>query len=251
LFGTLRSWFNNLSGPKKAATIVVAVATGIGAVVGAINGSLDLYEELTERSSAANPLKLIDVGFTTVKQDPALDIKLTNVGEDPVIIKRADVRVKKIWTLRPPYFFDEKKCGATALASSYNYEIALPTKGAPYTVSENLSQSVGPSKSDRFTITLGRTNPKESLQQDLVFLMTVSLIYGEDDKTLLSKDVLYADPNEYGAWAYRPSGPTEFCMSAEGDFDKVKVHNEETMAEIQRIEAPSNAYLNNLSEKIL
>jgi hypothetical protein len=64
-------WFGNLSGPKKAAAVVVAIATGVSAVVGAVNGSIALYEKLGERSRAANPLELVDVGFTQVRQKGA------------------------------------------------------------------------------------------------------------------------------------------------------------------------------------
>jgi hypothetical protein len=253
LFSKLGSWFGNLSGPKKVAALVVAAATGIGAVVGAINGSIDLYKKLAETQSKANltqsranPLELVDVSFTKVGEDPVLDIKLTNVGEDPVIIKRANFQVKKIWTLKPPYFMDWDKCQPSVLASSYNYEIALPTKGAPYTISESLSQSVGPNKSDRFTITLGRTNPKKSRHLDLVFLMRASLVYGAADKTLLSKPLLYADSNVYGTWVYYPGE----CKSAQDNLDKLTESNETAMAEIQHIEAPSNTYLKGLAHHI-
>jgi hypothetical protein len=244
MFNRLSSWFSNLTGPKKVAAVVVAIATGIGAVLGAVNGSIDLYERLTAHSRATNKLELVDLGFTTVARTPALDVKVTNAREDPIFIKRVDFTVKQIWRLRPPYFYD--KCYGAFMAPTHKYKITLPTKGAPYTVAESLSQSVGPDESDRFTI-LPETEESPQSRYDFgsfrgppyefVFLMTVSLVHGGEDRTLPSKDLLYMYPAVTGR--YRPDD----CYTARNDLDRLKEQNERTIAEIERIEAPANLHL--------
>lgn len=71
MFGKLGSWFSGLSGPKKVATVVVAITTGVGAVVGAINGLVDLQEKLTQRAQATGPLEMADLDFTQAKLEPS------------------------------------------------------------------------------------------------------------------------------------------------------------------------------------
>lgn len=173
MFDSIGRWFDNLSGPKKVATVIVSIAAGVGSVTGAVLGVINVQEKLSAKAEAANPLELVDVGFTELQQHPpdpdglcevmvkcsvpAVDFTVTNSGENPVIIERADIRVKKIWTFEAPYVQDpDVECASGALPPSLNYDMKLPTKGAPYTLPTSLSQGIKPNDVDRFTISPAR-----------------------------------------------------------------------------------------------
>lgn len=259
MFNKISGWFGNLSGPKKVAAVVVAVATGVSAVVGAVNGSIALYEKLAESSRAANPLGLVDVGFTQVRQKeacrgfggecsvPAVDFKVANSGEDPVIIERADVRVKKIWTFKAPYI--NVGCPGMPMLSSFNYKVKLPTKGAPYTVSTNLSQSIEPNGTDRFTITPHIAARTAKGGEDYVFLVAMSLIYGVENSVVTSPDVLYGayEPEQSVGYAYHDYAS---CLKPREGIDRITMKNKQALAEIRRIEAPRNESLDDLLKEV-
>lgn len=281
MFDRLRSWFNDLSRAKKAAAVVVAVATGVGAMVGAVSGSIDLYEKLTERQSAANPLELVDVDFSQRKQPPsnmreiaaalgyspreycakyesacsvsALDFKVANSDDDPVIIKRADLQVKKIWTFKAPYDYNPRACQYLYLAPSYDYAVRLPIRESPYTVSESLSQSIGPGETDRFTITPYREERTAESGEDYVFLFMVSLVYGADNKVVTSEDILYGelDAELRVFYSYHPGE----CMTVKkgldsSDLARLTRQNERAITEIKRTEAMENASLEELLREV-
>lgn len=204
----------------------------------------------TPTPEQADSTDLVDVGFTTVNDSyTALDIKVTNSRDDPIFITRGDLRVKKIWTLTPTYRFDSQKCGAAFMGPSHTYDVKLPLDGAPYTISESLSQGVGPNKNDRFIIALHPGKPRlpGETRFTYVFLITVSLVYGGASNVLSSKDVLLAaDSPGLTATSYAP----DTCLSAVVNLGRVETQNARTMAEIERIEAPRNDYLEEISRAI-
>jgi hypothetical protein len=249
----------------------VTVVGGLGTILAAINGAIALMESVSDRVGSGSDVELVDVGFTQVKQEPtniatencggavdctvpALDFKLTNSGDSPVIIERADIRVKKIWTFKAPYVPNPNNiCYGAALLPSFNYEVKLPTKGAPYTVSKSLSQSIGPSKPDRFTITLRRDERTAILGEDYVFLVTASLVYGTDDTIVTATDVLYGESHRRpgSSYSYQPGE----CWMVKRDLDptelaKLRTENRQAAAEIRRIEAPRNASLKALLREV-
>jgi hypothetical protein len=212
------------------------------------SGSTAPVEKLVDEPSGST--ELVDVGFTTEGAFEALDFKVTNSTDDPIFIKRADLRVKKIlkkiWYLIPPYH-ENNNCLHEYMPSSHTYDIKLPSDGAPYTVSKDLSQSINPNKNDRFKIAV-KPDPRESQWvqgYDYVFLISVSLVYGEGNNILARKDVLLADSGN-GLGAYRP-GP---CVSAGVDAESLKKQNARTMAKIERIEVPRNKLLHWISQDI-
>jgi hypothetical protein len=71
MFGNARSWFGRQSKVGKSVTVLVAIAAGVGTVVAAVNGSIDLYNKLTAERKAARSLELIDVDFVPHKQQPS------------------------------------------------------------------------------------------------------------------------------------------------------------------------------------
>jgi len=260
-------WFGNLSGPKKVAAVVVALATGVSAIVGAVNGSIALYEKLGERSRAANPLELVDVGFTQVRQKgdsfAAMDLKVANLGESPVIIERADMRVEKIWTFKAPYVSNPNEpCFGAGLPPSFNYDVKLPmppsfnydvklpTKGAPYRVRTSLSQSIEPNGTDRFTITLQRKERTAKSGEDYVFLVMASLIYGVENNVVTSPDVLYGKNEVEGDGAPYSYDRGGGCYVPKEGIDRITRQNKRAVAEIRRIEAPRNEALEDLLQKV-
>jgi hypothetical protein len=280
MFEWLRSWFDGLSRTKKLAAAVVAAATAVGAIVGAVNGSIDLYERLTENRNVADPLELTGVEISQRKQQPSnmreiydsvgltpseycaeyesaclvsvLDFKVANAGDDPVVVKRADFKVKKVWTFEAPYEYDGT-CGYLYMPPSHNYNVRLPLKDAPYTVTKSLSQSLEPSKSDRFTITLSREERTVKFAEDYALLFTVSLVYGAENNTVSSEDMIYGElGSDVGVfYSYDPGK----CMTArkglEGsDLAKVIKENELAAAEIERTEATRNALLEELLREV-
>lgn len=245
----LSSWFNRLSGPKKLVAGMVAVVAAIGTVVGAVNGSIALYEKLTAQAREASNLELVDVSFGTPEDpyEPVLDIKVMNTGGNAAVIKRADIKARKIWTLVPPYSGDVEIANAY-LDSSYKYEITLPLRGAPYTIPRSLSQSVDAGEVDRFQIAL---NPRlEESKRDYVFLLTVSLIYDADGKGV-SKDVVFAAPDETDLQFYNPDagyGPTVGLSKEEAA--ELAEQNEQSISEIRGTKAPKYYWVDNLSKAI-
>jgi hypothetical protein len=87
----------------------------------------------------------------------------------------------------------------------------------------------------------------KSIALAYVFLITVSLVYGEGGNVLSSKDVLFAaySPGLQGS-GYRP----DRCLSAEDNLGRLEAQNARTMAAIERIEAPRNDYLKEISQDI-
>jgi len=142
--------------------------------------------EPTAQPPSTSELHLVDVGFIESDEFPKLDIKLRNTGEKVAFLKRADFKVEKIWELCwpdiPPIMAPVK--------ISENYSVMLPISRTPYYVSESVSQSIKRDAVDRFTFTLG-TDAALDESVHYVFLITVELIYDEDDKSLTSPNLLF------------------------------------------------------------
>jgi len=239
------------------------VAGFLGAVVLILTVILqgrDLYEWLFDGS-----LELVDVGYTTAEvepsklfkkegykawESPTLDFKLANTSEDPIVIKRADIRVKRVWTFRPPYHFDPTCGGALPLTPTFNYDVELPTRSAPYTIRKNLSQSIEPGKNDRFTLSLHYDKHSFYERTDSVLLLEITLIYGENEDVLPAQNVLYGEVKPFAGATYSYQHSDECWPPKKGldksDVDRLTRHNEQAVSEIKQIEAPRNAGLKTL-----
>src|SRR5215208_5107492 len=256
LLDKLRFWFSDLSGPKKVVAALVAIATGIGAIVGATNASIELYDKLTEGSKSASSLETVDISFVNSRStDTKLDVKLKNIGESTAFVKTANIRVKKIWTFTRPY-----RCEGAALYTrpSHVYDVELPANGAPYSVRESLSQSIGPNAIDRFFIDLIPKNTDST--EDYVFLITLVLIYDAEERRL-SREVLFAYPTGSALYYYSPD---QFCFKHpphlgkphlrpgldESDAARLLSENKEGIEEVQKIQAVENDYSRKLVQTI-
>lgn len=134
-------------------------------------------------SKAKNRLSIVDARFSsTSKEFPVLDIKLRNTGE-VAYIKRAVIKVKSIQEIESP------DC-PMAVPASWNYDVKLPTTGAPLTVEVDMSQSIRPQDVDRFTLTLGNDGPPGT--SFYAFRASLDLIFDEDNKLISIKDIAFA-----------------------------------------------------------
>lgn len=146
-------------------------------------------------SSNDSALQIVDVGFIEPEEDyPQLDIKLRNTGDSVAFLKRASFRVARAWKIDwpPPQ-------GAGPVKPTWNYDVAFPKMSDPFTVSHNVSQIIDPDDADRFTITVGVEGEREETT-NYVYLMTVELVYDEDEKTISSGPILVAMPSVWSTW---------------------------------------------------
>jgi hypothetical protein len=174
-------------------------------------------------------LQLVDISFIESDEFPKLDIKIRNTGEKVAFLKQANFKVRKIWRLRPLIL-------PNAVKVSWNYNVMLPISGTPYSISKSISQSIEPNAVDRFTFTLG--NDAQTGLEEYVFLMTVELIYDEDDKSLTSPNLLFA-----------ARGACEIlsAYSPGGDFAKnITIQNKRLVTEINRIDGIKSKRLKEL-----
>lgn len=186
----------------------------------------------TEATSAPRgTLSLVAVGFDPeAKEFPKLDIKIRNTGE-VAFLKRADFNVKHVWELESYY------C-PMAEPASWNYDVLLPTVGAPYRRSKEISQSVRPQDVDRFTFTIG--NDGATPLSSYVFLANVSLVYNENEQILTTPDVLFSS---------RP--PAEIMASATcRDPRDVYVANHAAFDRILKFDGPINSPLEELRNSL-
>jgi hypothetical protein len=133
-------------------------------------------------------LKLVDVSFIDTKEFPQIDVKVRNVGSKVAFIKRAVFKVSKVWTFKLPQNND-------AYAATWNYDLMLPIKRTPYVQSLDISQKVDTNAVDRFTFTIGNNSNQGT--ELYAFLMTMEIIYDEDDKILRSHNLLFRTKSSY------------------------------------------------------
>lgn len=239
MFSSLRTRLDNLSGPMRRAA---AVLTGVSTLLAVFLGVQSLLHSDSNLALVHTEHLSSEAGFST-----RTEIQLRNTGESVAFVKRADLDMKKVWILIPPY--QDKVASAPSYAeSSHDYDVKFPLKPAPYTASINLSQSIKPDDTDVFTINV--STEREMSNADYVFLVDLTLVYDEDDKTVSTEmllamsdkdDLLYYVPNKERISRELPNG---------WDATKLTAHNSQAVQEIEEIEAESNGYLNRLVREI-
>jgi len=191
-------------------------------------------------------LTFVDVGFPNKlgQQDYPLDITLRNTGKGTAYIKRADLKVEKIWTLTPPFFSPRSQC--VFAAPTHKYQMKLPTSGAPFLRTEKLSQKVKSGDVDRFTIGFEYGNLRQVYFKDSVFLATLTLVYGEDNKEM-SKDVLFASSQIGCDLFYKPGKERTLRRGlGDSDADTLASQNKQALEEIAHTEAVESQYIQRL-----
>lgn len=129
-------------------------------------------------------LRLVDISFAETEEFPKLDVKVRNVGNRVAFMKEAIFVVKKIWRI-------ESFIPPASMPVSWNYDVLFPIKEVPYSVSHKVSQAIAPNEVDRFTFTLGHDNERGGWKHSWVFLISLELVYDENDKSLRSQDILF------------------------------------------------------------
>ncbi len=133
------------------------------------------------------PIQLVDTSFIETEYFPQLDIKVRNTGEQVAVLKRVDLDVQKLWVLQNP-------CKPSAVPISEKYDVKLITGYAPYTEQVRISQEVQPNGVARFALILGN-NAGPGLEE-YVFLMKVTIIYNEDNRSVPSQNLLlFSEPS--------------------------------------------------------
>jgi len=144
-------------------------------------------------------LSLVDVQFVETPFFPKLDLKLRNTG--PVaVLKKAAFNVEHVWELH-------ESSRPALLQASWNYDVQLPVLGAPYVKEIPLSQSIKNGESDRFTFTVANDAPPAL--RDYAFLLTVDLIYNENNRKLSTGPLLFV--SRPAGYELARTGPTDFA----------------------------------------
>ena len=181
---SLCAWFKT-----APVTIRAAIITGIIIVVCTVVAEILNPIVSTLLQEPKSDLRLVDLSILEAQSQshpfPNLDIKVRNAGAAPGFIKRVHVHVKKIWTLQPLTEY------VSFAVPSHSYQVELPLAGAPYQISVDVAQSVGSGEVDRFNLDLGN---REALyaRKEYVFLVQLTLVYDEKNKSLRSQDVLFS-----------------------------------------------------------
>lgn len=163
----------------RSATVLAAIITVVGGLAAVM---------ISTRKADAT-LQLVSVELGTPPREPHLDIKTRNTGERSAVIKALELRVTRAWTLRPFSYPN------ALLASSAQYQVKIPAKPAPLTVTIPVSQVVEAGSVDRFTV-LFEAEPEGKARVHRVLLFSAILIYNEDGRRLQSEPLLLtvADP---------------------------------------------------------
>jgi len=252
--GSTLKWYQPIVLLKRFRKLKVTIQA---AIIGAIIAGVFLVvAPFIRESFQDSSLQLVSVEFLEDKSDlgqgssetfPGLDIKIRNIGTKVAFIHRADLIVERVWQLQPESVFVAHQF------SSHTYQVTLPLEGAPYTIPVSISQTVPSSErdnpDDRFTLELGNEEAVEA-DYEYVFLLTLKLIYDEDDKSLVSNNLLFST-QLYGS-SYQPSFIDENSIVFVPP-EQVEEHNErlkrgvrknqQVAAEIEKIEGNKSARL--------
>jgi hypothetical protein len=179
-------------------------------------------------------LELVDIQIVDDKRDqfPQLDVKVRNVGHRIAVLKSAEIRVSKTWTLLNP-------SRTRAIPVSCNYDIILPLR-YPNLQTVSLSQAIDPNDVDRFTITLG--NDLGRGPNKYVYQLNILFVYDGDNKTIKTKDMLILSrrPSKIlGAHTH----PTR--------MEHCREHNKKVLEELMNIEAIKSETLTQIIDKYL
>jgi hypothetical protein len=105
------------------------------------------------------------------EEDPnKLDIVCRNASYRSAFVKTADVEILHVWQLQPVV------ASRGPLASTANYDLALPAPSGPSKFQKSLIQEVAPKTLDRFSITVGAAPSNEISAK--VYLFRLNLLCG-------------------------------------------------------------------------
>ena len=150
-------------------------------------------EKLGQTSSAnSNPkgqsLRLVDISIDEPRNKfPTLDVKLRNIGDEVIFLKRATFKILKAGELRNP-----RICNYQLIPVSWNYDVIF--RRAEEEISHNISQALDPNSVDRFTFTIGQKGGDPVLPT--LYYFQLMLTYNEDDKSISSSPIVLPVPSD-------------------------------------------------------
>lgn len=190
-------------------TIITAmITTCISIVPGLINQAKNIED---------SSLKLVDTVINDELENPEIDIKVRNTGNDVAFLKQATIYVEKKWKV-----LVQKPGSGVSLSATYDIEI--PPSSTPYTISTIISQEIQPNAVDRFSLRI--TGAPED-----VLLVHLSLLYDEDNKSVNSEPMVFV--------AGLLSNPASYY----GDGGKILSYNKAIISELKQIKARKSASL--------
>jgi len=201
--------------------------------------------------SDESDLELVDAGLEETAETTTLDIRVRNTSSKVAYLKDANINVEKTWELWSTLF-------PARVPVSRNYDVTLTPDGAPYTRTLRVSQSIDPNEVERFTFSFALNDRARAYSEktNYVFLTTVDLVYGRDDRVSSSEKLLFVRELP---WQQAESGiKTYFPYGISGPADRhhrpssraVRAHNAQVVDEISRIEGSKSQSLGRLVRDI-
>ena len=185
---------------------------------------------------------------------PELNVRLLNEGDGVATFKQIDLRVEQVWAVEPIL-----RPAPDSIVPNWESDVVLRTQkeGTPYSLTRIPTivdgettaftfYHIPPDGRHGFKVRLGNDAPEQPI--DYFFLMTLIVIYDEDNKTETSERILFATrgngvPNTLPLWELKPED--------EEKIDKAKLSRaKEVIAEIKKIEGMRSEGLNLLIEAI-
>jgi hypothetical protein len=161
---------------------------------------IDHLTIFTQQEKKVSDLRLVDVGIEEPERAfPKLDIKLRNLGTEVVFLKKGVFRIIDRGILRNPQLVSYK-----LVPVSWNYEILL---GEERYIERPISQAIEPNTADRFTFTLAHSGGDPVYPT--LFCIELSLVYDEDNKSLISKPIVLPVPSTTQWAGFVPYGYDE------------------------------------------
>jgi Cap4-like dsDNA endonuclease family protein len=201
-------------------------------IMGIIKRNFDSINAINKLKDSL--LELVDIQIIDNKRDqfPQLDIKVRNIGDRIAFLKRAEIRVSRMWTLISPW-------RPRAVPISCNYDIILPLR-YPNLETISLSQAIGHNDVDRFTLTLG--NDLGRGPNKYVYQLNVLFVYDEDNKTFQTEEMLILS-----------HGPSRILGAHKhtAHMESCREHNKQVLAELKGVNATKSEILTQIIAKYL
>ncbi|HMA35007.1 MAG TPA: CHAT domain-containing protein [Chloroflexia bacterium] len=174
----------------------------------------------TQQTREQAPLRLVDISIDESDERCILDIKLRNVGNEVVFLKRAGFKILKIGRLEEP-----RHINFSPAPSSAQYDVELGEEREGTTIPHNISQSIRPNDVDRFTFSI--VNTTWEMVWPALYYINLLLVYNEDDQVLESRPMVLAIPSKW-----KPAG----SYSSGGYVKSIVRRNLEILQEFSSLE---------------
>jgi len=127
-------------------------------------------------------LEIVDIDFLDGANDK-IDIKLRNVSNEVIFIKKVILNINKIYSIKPY----NGVILYSAILPSANYDFIVPFQEAPYTVEKNISQAIKTNDIDRFTFSI---LPEEIPPGYHFMKFNLSFAYNKDELQIHNQELI-------------------------------------------------------------